>query len=666
MSSGPGTPHPSTGGGDNGVDINALEGWLLKKKGAGSTPSVFSMISNDNRRWFKVREVVGTDGSELALCYFTTQRHTEARGWIFLKDVTDISDDGITFTITTPSRSLMMEAHTKAEHRLWLRGIVELCPMANTSKMKTEITVPKRGVGGNYSFQLPTKKIEEGEGKDEPKDRSEEKASSSSSQSDSKDEESKVDKSSSGDSVSGNGDENMEENIVSGGKPRRSSKHKSSSSTHGTEGGRQEDKPSPSVAILRKSQEGSISSQKSDHRKTGFRNGTMPSSATNRLHDHIRKDQEVPYPEEMSSATKPSPQPVVSQLQILESKEQQMDAPRQESAPFSLDDLPTVTLQLPPSHLTSRSLLNLDEKPVSSSKNPNANNKSRDRIREDRREYVDEDIEAIDLNDVVRNNRARRRFDRRRREGRDTAHSDSEEDDTDDQAEDDDDDAGGRVHSKEATAIVNNTVADAPIRKAKDLLGESDEKRRPSMDELIRTHRRSVNLYNDDDEDSIDFKQEMERRKLAIGDEESSPDSVAAESKISESGTKSKPPRPPAGVKPPYAQKVKLDKVPSASATAPVLAVSPSTSAPLSVSGSASSTNQASTGFTRNLTPPRRPGDPGNNVDKNFATEDWDEGSPEIRTVTRSKTSTRVVPGQVGVDAGVRPDTNWLEDDFDS
>ena len=57
-------------------DYSALEGWLSKKK----SKDGFSLLSQDNRRWFKVREVKGLEVNELALCYFKTPKENEARG----------------------------------------------------------------------------------------------------------------------------------------------------------------------------------------------------------------------------------------------------------------------------------------------------------------------------------------------------------------------------------------------------------------------------------------------------------------------------------------------------------------------------------------------------------------------------------------------------------
>jgi hypothetical protein len=73
---------------------------------------------------------------ELALCYFTSQRDKEARGWMYLKDVVEISEGSKVFTISTPSRSMTIAGETAAEHVAWLTQLVQLCPRANLIDIK--------------------------------------------------------------------------------------------------------------------------------------------------------------------------------------------------------------------------------------------------------------------------------------------------------------------------------------------------------------------------------------------------------------------------------------------------------------------------------------------------------------------------------------------------
>ena len=46
----------------------------------------------EDDRWFRIQELEGDRYSELALLYFRTKEEEEARGWIYLKDVTEIYD----------------------------------------------------------------------------------------------------------------------------------------------------------------------------------------------------------------------------------------------------------------------------------------------------------------------------------------------------------------------------------------------------------------------------------------------------------------------------------------------------------------------------------------------------------------------------------------------
>ena len=47
---------------------------------------------------------------ELALCYFTNNTDKEPKGWIYLKDVRELSDDGKIMTITTTSRNMVIKS----------------------------------------------------------------------------------------------------------------------------------------------------------------------------------------------------------------------------------------------------------------------------------------------------------------------------------------------------------------------------------------------------------------------------------------------------------------------------------------------------------------------------------------------------------------------------
>lgn len=100
-----------------------MEGWLRKKK------SKSNMFMSDVRRWFKIQCLEGTE-DELALCYFSSNKSREVKGWIFLNDVIEITEDKSLFTVVSPARTMTIEAQTIGEHRLWVCALVQLCPKA--------------------------------------------------------------------------------------------------------------------------------------------------------------------------------------------------------------------------------------------------------------------------------------------------------------------------------------------------------------------------------------------------------------------------------------------------------------------------------------------------------------------------------------------------------
>jgi hypothetical protein len=109
------------------IDYNLLQGWLIKKH---REKKSFG-FSSEARRFFKVSKVKGLSGDELILSYYTTQRSTEARGFIYLSDVKEIKYDKNTISIICPSRSLSIMTQTHAELSLWLKGLVWYCTSAH-------------------------------------------------------------------------------------------------------------------------------------------------------------------------------------------------------------------------------------------------------------------------------------------------------------------------------------------------------------------------------------------------------------------------------------------------------------------------------------------------------------------------------------------------------
>lgn len=114
------------------IEITFLEGWLLKKKAPGKQ-KVLRILSGDRKRWFQVKELTSFDRVEVTLCYFKSQHETEARGWIYLRDVTQLHEDGKNITIVSLARSITVEAKSRAEHKFWFEGISRFCPSVKRS-----------------------------------------------------------------------------------------------------------------------------------------------------------------------------------------------------------------------------------------------------------------------------------------------------------------------------------------------------------------------------------------------------------------------------------------------------------------------------------------------------------------------------------------------------
>lgn len=140
-----------------------MEGWLKKKK------SKSGLFHHDSRRWFKIQRLEG-DENELALCYFASNKVKDAKGWIFLNDIEEISEDKSTITIVSAARTMTVEAQTIGEHRLWLTALVKLCPNARyngdtAAKYRADMKSTSRSSG-------------EGENKDSERDKWDRRSSS--------------------------------------------------------------------------------------------------------------------------------------------------------------------------------------------------------------------------------------------------------------------------------------------------------------------------------------------------------------------------------------------------------------------------------------------------------------------------------------------------------
>lgn len=223
------------------VDIASLEGFLFKKSHKGN--SLVSLLKKDvKKRWFKVMETSGCEATELALCYFESEKDKNAKSWIYLKDVTEISDDNSTFTLISKSRSMTLHAATRAEQRLWLQSLVNICHFADCSSIiSTDIIIPSRL---HHKITHDEKYVDDKE-------------------------------------VIQSGNDSLSMDKAEG---KEDNEHKKSKSTQKAKlSDIQLEITGPKVSQIEKLLD------KDDHRLQGYRN--TGAGATSRLHGHIRKDQ---------------------------------------------------------------------------------------------------------------------------------------------------------------------------------------------------------------------------------------------------------------------------------------------------------------------------------------------------------------------------------------
>ncbi len=138
-------------------DLADMQGMLRKRK------SGMSLFSKEAPRFFKVQQIGPPGQGELALCYYTHPRDKEAKGWLFLDDITSIEDNGQEFTVVSPGRTLVLGTQTAQELESWLRGLCHLCPNARTQLITQFRPFKKngakdKGAGGGESKEDRGKK----------------------------------------------------------------------------------------------------------------------------------------------------------------------------------------------------------------------------------------------------------------------------------------------------------------------------------------------------------------------------------------------------------------------------------------------------------------------------------------------------------------------------
>ena len=83
----------------------------------------------------------GSDGPEMALCYYNSRKDIEAKGWIYIKDITDIRDDKKSFTVVSAARTMTLEASSQAEHVLWIQTLSHCRHGGNSSSASMLISL---------------------------------------------------------------------------------------------------------------------------------------------------------------------------------------------------------------------------------------------------------------------------------------------------------------------------------------------------------------------------------------------------------------------------------------------------------------------------------------------------------------------------------------------
>ncbi|KAJ0398633.1 hypothetical protein ATCC90586_002911 [Pythium insidiosum] len=112
-----------------GVDISALEGWMIK---INNNPSMFG--KNVSRRWFRVSYVPAGNDQKLIISYSSNKTSKEPRGWLFIEDVSGVYCRRDMIEVVSPARTLRFKGETAVEHRLWSDSLHKLC---NPPKEKT-------------------------------------------------------------------------------------------------------------------------------------------------------------------------------------------------------------------------------------------------------------------------------------------------------------------------------------------------------------------------------------------------------------------------------------------------------------------------------------------------------------------------------------------------
>lgn len=625
------------------VDIDSLQGWLIKKK----KKDKFSLFS-EKKRWFKVKELEGADSRELAFCYFASPKDSEARGWIYCRDVSEIFDDDETFSLVSPSRSMTLVANSRAYHRLWVQGMVDLCPNAMIDGITSSIirpiisrrseskdTSPRDDIGKKTEGGTPRINVDR-ESFDNLRLPPQAQDHNISRVADTKKPKShdrninlnRPDKSQTagggggGDDESDDGGDNndMNDNNESRGRRRGRSgsngsasglAHIRSNSNDSNQGGGGVGVGQRNTTMYSSSSSNANaingSSNREDHRLSGFR-PSMSAGVASRINDHIRGEEFDPQ----AFNGKPNS---ISSYNYTDNTHHNNDDD---------DD----------GDLAAEHIIETVPTPSSNRKPPTVPAPRRTPSTDFSNSTVGASVAAEE----------KRRGDSGFRSNNSSNNNSSDEKDS-------------HTHTHEPSALAMTKKAPpppsaAPPRRAKDALAAesldggvivNNNKTRLSVDDIIKNKAKTAatDFIDSDEEEDLDIK--AERKRYVI-----SPDPKVETSK---------PPRPPGGLGP-----GPVNTGPSGKP----LQVTTNTS---SSSSSANGNGNSNAHNNRISTPPRQAGDPGITMDDNFVSDNWDDSmeldSPPIRKVNKSSTTTSNAVAKGGSSSGVRADENWLDEDFD-
>ena len=519
--------------------LESLQGWLNKKKNLEDYKNKIFRYSGSeyNKRWFKIIEMKGFEEIELAIAYYGSHNDKEPKGWIYLKDVSTISDDTEVFTLVSPQRKLELEALSKAEHKLWLQGLVNLCHKADLTGIQSVITIPTRAAA-------PKTKIVEAKtvAPAAPAKVEDERQSNDALLANSKQLDNSLDFAADEKSVNSDGSYTPKKKILN-----------------------REDKD--------------------DHRLNTFRPGHTTSAST-RLHGHIR----------------PGGAPVVS--------------------------------------ATSSKITQITDRPE---------------LPGNGIEYRDDSdsLEMLDISKPIDSSSTKATFGKLRRQLNEQKRSCDE---------------ASAPGDGDAVSITPGSPVHCTAASPESYMGQTNG-RRPSVDDLLRSSPK-LKVNFDGFGDDFDFKEERSRyssndsSSRGAGDDEK----AVGGGGDAENGRKRPPRPPPAASKPPYAQKSRDNNNHNNSNNSNSINNNNNNNSNNSNnnnSNSNSNNNKISSSDFRKSTPPRRPVDPGIRTDENFVNDNWDGAdAPPAKSGSGSGGGAKAVPkGQYK--SGVRPDDNWLDEDFD-